>query len=126
MTKLFYNCKGFTLLEVLIAITLTGLVMGSLFALQSQNNQLTYRSLTALHNLTEQRSLINSAWIGLKQEQPENYFIENIKIVDTPEAFKNKQAQINNMKIQLQSMDITDSSHQILFSTMRLVKKDKQ
>ncbi|MFK5985580.1 MAG: prepilin-type N-terminal cleavage/methylation domain-containing protein [Pseudomonadota bacterium] len=116
--------SGFTLLEVLIAITLTGLVMGSLFAMQGQNKQLTFRSLAALDRLTEQREIINAAWIGLKLKKNYNYQIENIRSVDIPESLANKSTQIENLKIQLQSVDITDSSHQTLFTTVRLVKKD--
>ncbi|MFK5894180.1 MAG: prepilin-type N-terminal cleavage/methylation domain-containing protein [Pseudomonadota bacterium] len=121
------NCAGFTLLEVLIAITLTGLVMGSLFALQSQSKQLTFRSLSALDRLTEQRAVINAAWIGLKQhnQKQHNYFIENVSVVDIPNSLEDKQNKIKNLKFQLESLDITDSSHQILFSTVRLVKKQK-
>jgi prepilin-type N-terminal cleavage/methylation domain-containing protein len=125
-TEIYYNkqrSNGFTLLEVLIAITLTGLVMGSLFAMQSQNKQLTFRSLAALDRITEQRALINAAWIGLKQEQQKNYYIENSKIVDIPETLENQQGYIKSLKFQLQSLDITDSSHQVLFSTMRFTKK---
>jgi len=114
--------KGFTLLEVLIAITLTGLVMGSLFALQSQNKKLTIRSLSALDRLTEERALINAAWIGLKP-QHQSYFIENIKTVPFPEYSEEKKSHIKNIKYQLESVDITDASHQTLFSTMHLVKK---
>ena len=125
-TERYYNkqrSNGFTLLEVLIAITLTGLVMGSLFAMQSQNKQLTFRSVAALDRITEQRALINAAWIGLKQEQQKNYYIENSKIVDIPETLENQQGYIKSLKFQLQSLDITDSSHQVLFSTMRFTKK---
>ncbi len=125
-TEIYYNkqrSNGFTLLEVLIAITLTGLVMGILLAMQSQNKQLTFRSLAALDRITEQRALINAAWIGLKQEQQKNYYIENSKIVDIPETLENQQGYIKSLKFQLQSLDITDSSHQVLFSTMRFTKK---
>jgi len=117
------NYQGFTLLEVLIAITLTGMVMGSLFALQSQNKKLTFRSLSALDKLTEQRALINAAWIGLKP-QHNKYYIENFKTIPYPEASDQKQSQLKNIKYQLQSLDLTDSSHQTLFSTMQLVKKE--
>ena len=115
--------NGFTLLEVLIAITLTGLVMGSLFAMQSQNKQLTFRSITALDRITEQRALINAAWIGLKQEQQKNYYIENTQMVAIPEDLESQQSYIKSFKFQLESLDITDSSHQVLFSTMRFTKK---
>jgi len=115
---------GFTLLEVLIAISLTGLVMGSLFAMQSQNKQLTFRSLSALDRLTEQREFINSAWIGLTPKSNNLYHIENAKIVDMSETLGKKQKSTKKLNVQLQSIDITDSSQQTLFSTIRLVKKD--
>jgi prepilin-type N-terminal cleavage/methylation domain-containing protein len=123
MTKINI-CPGFTLLEVLIAITLTGLVMGSLFAMQSQNKQLTFRSLSTLERLTAQREIVNTAWIGLTPADGSNYRIENKKFIEVPESLSKQQEKIQKYNHQLQSLDITDLSHQILFSTVRLVKKE--
>ena len=41
--------QGFTLLEVLVALTIVAMVMGSLFALFSQNKKLSLKSLEKIH-----------------------------------------------------------------------------
>jgi prepilin-type N-terminal cleavage/methylation domain-containing protein len=114
--------KGFTLLEVLIAITLTGLVMGSLFALQSQNKKLTIHSLDALDRISEERAIINSAWIGLDINDNKNYQLDNIRFVETPETLEKQAVKIKTLKYKLESVDIKGTSQEILFSTTRLVK----
>lgn len=53
--------RGFTLLEVLVALTITGLALGSLFAVIGGNKRLAWRSEAALVRATEIRSLINQA-----------------------------------------------------------------
>ncbi len=124
--------KGFTLLEVLIAITLTGLVMGSLFAMQSQNKQLTFRALAALERIAEQRESINLAWLGASDTnyqsispQQKRFRPANAETLVLPELLKKEQTQVKHFDFKLQSIDIIDSSEDILFSTTRWVKNDK-
>ena len=53
--------RGFTLLEVLVALTLTGLVMGSLLSLSAGSKRLAVRSDQALLNALETRAAIQQA-----------------------------------------------------------------
>lgn len=52
---------GFTLLEVMIALTITGMVLGSLFALAAGSKQLAVRTQTSLHDTIQTRAHINFA-----------------------------------------------------------------
>ena len=49
--------QGFTLLEVLVALTITGMVLGSLFALAAGSKQLAFRSGESLDVAIEARKL---------------------------------------------------------------------
>lgn len=51
--------RGFTLLEVMVALTITGLALGGLFGVIAGNKRLAWRSEAALIKSTQVRSLIN-------------------------------------------------------------------
>jgi len=51
--------RGFTLLEVMIALTITGLALGGLFGIIAGNKQLAWRAEDALLRSMQVRSLIN-------------------------------------------------------------------
>lgn len=52
---------GFTLLEVIVALTITGMVLGGLFTLATGSKQLAFRSGTSLGTAIEARAAINFA-----------------------------------------------------------------
>ena len=52
---------GFTLLEVIMAMALTGFVLGSLFTLVAGSKQLSWRSETSLHDAMQVRAATNFA-----------------------------------------------------------------
>lgn len=51
--------RGFTLLEVMVALTITGLALGGLFGVIAGNKQLAWRAEDVLIESTQVRSLIN-------------------------------------------------------------------
>lgn len=53
--------KGFTLIEVIVALTLTGFLLGGLFALVAGSKQLSWRAEQALHRSLQQRAAWNTA-----------------------------------------------------------------
>lgn len=53
--------KGFTLLEVIVALTITSLVLGSLFSLAAGSKQLAFRSDQSLQRAVQARAAINFA-----------------------------------------------------------------
>ena len=56
--------SGFTLLEVMVAMTITALALGSLFSVIAGNKRLAWRAEAALLHAIEVRSLINSAQLN--------------------------------------------------------------
>src|SRR5690606_31708270 len=55
------SARGFTLLEVLVALTIAGMALGGLFAVIGGNKRLAWRSEDALVRTMDLRSLINQA-----------------------------------------------------------------
>lgn len=53
--------SGFTILEVLVALTITALVLGSLFSLAVGSKQLAFRSDQSLHRAVQARAAVNFA-----------------------------------------------------------------
>lgn len=53
--------RGFTLLEVIVALAITGFVLGSLFSLVGGSKQLTWRSQDSLLRAMELRAVTNFA-----------------------------------------------------------------
>ena len=53
------HTRGFTLLEVLVALTITGLALGGLFGVIAGNKRLAWRAEAELLKSTQIRSLIN-------------------------------------------------------------------
>ena len=62
--------RGFTLLEVLVALTIAGMALGGLFAVIGGNKRLAWRSEDALVRAREVRSLLNAAGQRFKRRFP--------------------------------------------------------
>lgn len=54
-------CTGFTLLEVIVAMAITGFVLGGLFSLVAGSKQLTWRAESNLERATQIRATTNFA-----------------------------------------------------------------
>tara|TARA_R110002072_G_scaffold269868_3_gene429507 strand:- start:51446 stop:51829 length:384 start_codon:yes stop_codon:yes gene_type:complete len=61
MPDMINHQRGFTLLEVMIALTITATVLGSLFALAAGSKQLAVRTQATLLETTDARAAINFA-----------------------------------------------------------------
>lgn len=103
------NASGFTLLEVIVAMALTGFILGSLFTLVAGSKQLSWRSESSLIEASKLRAAVNFALLQddysdvepvlvedvfqsralaeleppLRKTQASNYILENIEIQNT-------------------------------------------
>ncbi len=115
------NNKGFTLLEVMVAITLTAMVLGNLFALQSQSKKLSFKAQTSLAKTINQRAYLNAAWISnreldsyMDELTATGYAVNNKKELKKPEE------QTKPLKFSLQSFDIVDENKEVVLSSVRI------
>lgn len=113
---------GFTLLEVLVALTITGMVLGSLFALAAGSKQLAYRSGESLDVAIEARARVQFSLLqdeyrdvedileGDRFEIRANEYLEPVIRKTEPLAFK------------LQHYEIIDEETDEIISGTRWVK----
>lgn len=117
--------SGFTLLEVLISITLTALVLGNLFALQSQSKRLNFKAQTNLQKNINQRAYLNAVWIN--NLQLDSYMDELSQLtkysVDNSKALKKPEAQSKPVNFSLESFDIVNQNNEVILSSVRLREK---
>ncbi len=106
--------QGFTLLEILIAITLAAMVLGSVFVLQSQSKQLVFRSQTKIYESLELRAALNNAHLPNAPKRLTNQFhIANAHILEKPEE------QSTAIRWQLEQFDLLDQQGNVMLSSIR-------
>ena len=98
------NCprtqQGFTLLEVMIALMITAMVMGSLFTLSAGSKQLAFRAQQSLQDSTAARAAVNEALLDNEFRDLEpamsetRYTIEGQDVLDDAER---RTAPINDL-----------------------------
>ncbi len=82
---------GFTLLEVIVALTITGFILGSLFSLVGGSKQLSWRSEESLIQATRVRAMTNFALLENEFAevelilQDDSYQIRPLEILEDPE-----------------------------------------
>lgn len=115
--------QGFTLLEVMVAITLTAMVLGNLFALQSQSKRLSFKAQSSLAKTINQRSYINAAWISDRDlDTYLNDLSESGYTVDNKKTLKKPEEQTKALNLSLQSFDIINEKKEVILSSVRINK----
>ncbi len=76
----FYSQRGFTLLEVMVALTITGMALGSLFGIIAGNKRLAWRSEESLVKTMQARSLINFSQLNDERGEASVDF-ENLNLI---------------------------------------------
>ena len=89
--RLNSNEKGFTLLEVLVAMTITGMALGGLFGVIAGNKRLAWSSEASLVETMQARSLVNFSQLNDEMGEVyidfenENLFIDSGYELEVPE-----------------------------------------
>ncbi len=91
--------KGFTLLEVMVALTIAGMALGGMFSVIAGNKRLAYRSEEALIRSTQVRSQINFSQLNDERGdafidfQNDELLLSIGELYDTPER-KTRESQM--------------------------------
>lgn len=91
--------KGFTLLEVMVALTITGMALGGMFSVIAGSKRLAFRSEAALIRATEVRSQINFSQLNDERGEVtinfanDEYFLSIGETMDPPER-KTRESQL--------------------------------
>lgn len=73
--------RGFTLLEVLVALTIAGMALGGLFSVIGGNKRLAWRSEETLVRAIDVRSLINQAQLDdMRGDLPPAHVVPGLRI----------------------------------------------
>lgn len=113
---------GFTLLEVIVALTITGFVLGSLFSLLGGSKQLSWRSEASLIEATRLRAAVNFALLEDEYVDVESileddsYDIRSIDILEEPE----RKTQASTYT--LEAYEIQNSDRDIILTGSRWIQ----
>ena len=122
---MFKNKKGFTLLEVLISMTIVGMALGTVFGLLAGSKRLAFKATDDIERTIFLRSALNASQILEEPEYPKlparykkSLNIENGDFLEKPEQ------QTRPMKLALESYTLYDNEKDIELITVRLVLMD--
>ncbi len=113
--------KGFTLLEVLVSITLTSLVLGNLFALQSQSKRLSFKAQTNMVKTINNRAYLNASWISNRDEDTYLAEMSDSQLsISHKKTLKKPIDKTTPENYSLESFDIVDQNNEVLLTTVRI------
>ena len=91
LSKNLSSQSGFTLLEVIVAMAITGFILGGLFSLMGGSKQLSWRSEDSLQRAAKIRAITNFALLQNEYRdvelilEDENYDILGLEVLEVPE-----------------------------------------
>ncbi len=117
--------KGFTLLEVLIAMTIVAMALGTVFSLLAGSKRLAFKAADDIERTIFLRSALNAAQILEEPEYPElpNRYKKSLEI-DSGDFLEKPEKQTRPMKLALESYVLHDDEKDIELVTVRLVLMD--
>lgn len=117
--------SGFTLLEVIIAMAIVGMALGTVLSLLAGSKRLAFKATDDIERIIFLRSAINAAQVLKEPKYPElpSYYKKNLTIrVDEPLEKPEKQSR--PMQLALEPYILRDEDKGIELSTVRLIKRD--
>lgn len=113
--------QGFTLLEVLVSITLTALVLGNLFALQSQSKRLSFKAQKHLSKTINNRAYLNASWIS---DKALDSYMDELSDLDLSVGNKKRLTKpankVSPKQYYLESFDIVDKNNEPILTSVRV------
>ena len=120
--KFAHAGRGFTLLEVIVALTITGFVLGSLFTLVAGSKQLSWRSQQSLVRAINARAQINFALL-------ENEYIDVDPVLENPryesqpvDILEAPERQTQPTVYALQEFDVIDTDREQTITGIRIMQ----
>ncbi len=107
--------RGFTLLEVLVALTIAGMALGGIFAVIGGNKRLAWRSEEALVRAMEVRSLLNEAQLDdLRGELPLPLSIDGLRVEDGIELEEPEERALQGTVHKLRGYELRDDNGEVI------------
>ncbi len=125
MTTRRNTMRGFTLLEVLVALTIAGMALGGLFAVIGGNKRLAWRAEGALIRATQVRSAINLAQLDdTRGELPPALDLPDLRIEADIEIPKPEDRAWTATQHHLRGYELRDANGEVLASGTYWVELD--
>ena len=116
--------RGFTLLEVIVALAITGFVLGGLFSLVGGSKQLTWRSQESLTRATQIRAAINFALLQNEFADVEEILEQDAYRVRPGEALEAPERKTQPTVHQLQAYEIVNTDRDEVIDGVRWIQLD--
>jgi prepilin-type N-terminal cleavage/methylation domain-containing protein len=116
--------QGFTLLEVMVALTISAMILGGLFALAAGSKQLALRAQDSLQLSTSNRAVINFALLDNEFRDIEAVLDDSryqIRAVDVLPNVERRTAPMNDL---LQAYEVIDNQTGEVINGVRWIRFD--
>jgi len=117
--------QGFTLLEVIVAMAIVGMALGTILGLLAGSKRLAFKATDDIERTIFLRSAINAAQVLKEPEYPElpSQYKKNLTI-SIGEPLEKPEQQTKPMQLALEPYTLRDEEKGIELSTVRLIKRD--
>ena len=116
------SSQGFTLLEVIVALAITGFILGSLFTLVAGSKQLSWRSEDSLIEATHLRAMTNFALLQNEYNEVEP-IIENRKyIIEAGELLEDPERKTQASQFALEAFEVINMETDVAISGTRWIE----
>jgi general secretion pathway protein I len=117
--------QGFTLLEVIVAMAIVGMALGTILGLLAGSKRLAFKATDDIERTIFLRSAINAAQVLKEPEYPElpSQYKKNLTI-SIGEPLEKPERQTQPMQLALEPYTLRDEEKGIELSTVRLIKRD--
>ena len=115
---------GFTLLEVIVALAITGFVLGGLFSLVGGSKQLTWRSQESLTRANQIRAATNFALLQNEFVEVEEILEQSAYRVRPGEALEAPKRKTQPTVHQLQAYEIVNNDRDEVIDGVRWIQQD--
>jgi general secretion pathway protein I len=125
MRSINTRSSGFTLLEVIIAMAIVGMALGTVLSLLAGSKRLAFKATDDIERIIFLRSAINVAQVLEEPEYPElpSHYKKNLTI-SVGELLEKPEQQTRPMQLALEPYTLRDEEKGIELSTVRLIKRD--
>ncbi|MBK52923.1 MAG: hypothetical protein CMQ45_11135 [Gammaproteobacteria bacterium] len=116
--------EGFTLLEVITALAITGFVLGGLFSLVGASKQLTWRSMESLERATQIRAATNFALLQNEFAEVEEILEQDAYRIRPREALEAPERKTQPIAHQLEAYEIVGNDRDEVIYGVRWIQLD--
>jgi general secretion pathway protein I len=115
--------KGFTLLEVIVSLTIVALVLGTVFSLLAGSKRLAFKAINEIEQSVFSRAAINAAQVLENPDYPK--FTERYDLTLTiDESLEKPERQTRPMRLALEPYSWRNETKGITFNTVRLILRE--